>query len=87
MFIDSIISESNIQHSMLAFYKENTVTVKNRFQGILPTTMLTSLIIHNHFVSDVHMEDMTDMKCQLRHLNLEKYFIQQKHYQNCRHLC
>ena len=50
-----------------------------------PTNMLEYLIIHKSFVIDVYMEDMANMKFQIHHLHLEKYFIQQKHDQNFRH--
>ena len=53
--IDSSISGSNSQHSMLDFHKENTVLLKNKFQGIMPTTMLASLINLNSLVSDVYI--------------------------------
>ena len=36
-----IISGSNIQHSILAFCKENTVLRKNKCQGQFPTNMLS----------------------------------------------
>ena len=41
--------------------------------------MLSYLEILNSFVSDVYMEDIADMICQFHHLQLEQYFIQQKH--------
>ena len=40
--------------------------------------MLLSLVIHNSFISDVYMEDISDITCQIHHLHLEQYFIQQK---------
>ena len=49
--------------------------------------MLESLVIHHSFFSDVYREDIADIKCQLHHLHLEQYFIQQKHYQNFQHFC
>ena len=42
---------SNIQHLMLAFHKENTVSQKNNLQGILPKCMLESLLVLNSFGS------------------------------------
>ena len=38
--------------------------------------MLSSSVIINRFVSDVYMEDITNMKCQLRRLHSDKYFLQ-----------
>ena len=49
--------------------------------------MLESLVIINSFVTDVYMEYIADMKCQLHHIHMEKYFIQQKRDQNFQHLC
>ena len=49
---------------------------------IMPTTVLVSLEIHNGFFSDVYMEDIADIKCQIRHLHLEQYYIEQKNDQN-----
>ena len=37
--------------------------------------MLESLVILDSFVFDVYMEDIADIKCQLRRLCLEKFFI------------
>ena len=37
--------------------------------------MLESLVILDSFVFDVYMEDIADIKCQLRRLRLEKKFI------------
>ena len=66
---------------------DNTVLLKNNLQGIMPTTTLSSLVIKNTLVSDVCMEYVADMKCELHHINLEKYLVQPKHYQNFRYLC
>ena len=44
--------------------------------------MSASLVIHNSFASDIYMEDIANMICQLLHLHLEQYFIEQKHDQN-----
>ena len=57
-FIDCSISESNIQHSMLDFHKENTVFLKNKCQGILPTSMLTHLINIKSNVIDYLADDI-----------------------------
>ena len=43
-FIDCSISDSNIQHSMLDFHKENTVSRKHKIRRIFPTFMLASLV-------------------------------------------
>ena len=84
-YIDFSISVSNIQHSMLSFHKENTFLLNNKCQVILPKTMLEYFEIHSSFVSDVYMEDIPGIICQLHHLHLEKYFIQQQHYLYLRH--
>ena len=52
-FIDSYLSGSNSQHSMSYFHNEDTVLLNNKGQGILPTTMLAPLVIHNSFTTDV----------------------------------
>ena len=49
LFIDSSISVSNTKHSMLYFYKGNTVLLERKCQGILPTVLFASLVIHNSF--------------------------------------
>ena len=72
---------------MLALHKETTVLIKNKYQGIIPTTMLAPLLINNSFVSDVYMDDISGMIYQLHHLNFEQDFIQHKHDQNWQHLC
>ena len=72
---------------MLDLHKENTILLNNKCQGILPTTMLEYLIIHNIFVFDVYMENIADMKFQSHHLHLEDSFIQQKHDKNFLLLC
>ena len=63
---------------MLAFQKKNTTVLKNRFQVIMPKHILAYLEIHNIVISDVYMDDRADMKCQLCHIHLEQYLIQQK---------
>ena len=87
LFIDSSISVSNSQHSMLAFYKVKNYLLKKQCQGKLPRNMLASLIYLNIFVSDIYLDDISSMKCQIHHSHLEKYFIQQKHDINYQHLC
>ena len=86
-FIDSSISGSNIQHSMLYFHKENEVILKKKCQRMMPTTLLEYLIILKSFVSYVYIEDKSYMKYQLHYLHLDQYVIQRKHDQNIRHLC
>ena len=49
--------------------------------------MLASLEILNSFASGIYMDDVSDIICQLQHLYLEQYFIQQKHELNCQYLC
>ena len=41
--------------------------------------MLESLVNLNICFSHVYMDDISDMICQIYHLNLEQYFIQQQH--------
>ena len=41
--------------------------------------MLAYLVNLNIFDSDANMDDTADMICQLHHLHLEQYFIQQQH--------
>ena len=53
--IDSIISESNFQHSMLGFNKENIVLLNKKCQGILPTNMLASLVNLNSFILYIYV--------------------------------
>ena len=54
---------------------------------MLPRNMLAYLLTHNHFVSGVYMEYIENMKCQLHHIQLDKYFIETKHDQIFRQLC
>ena len=67
---------SNIKYSMLSINKECNGLLKNKCEGVLPTNMIASLVIHNSFVYDVYMEDIANMKCQLHHIQMEEYFIQ-----------
>ena len=67
---------------MLYFHNENTVLLKNKRQVILPLNMLASLAIHNSFVSDVYMDDISAMVCQIHHLHLKQYFIKNIYHQN-----
>ena len=57
---------------MSVFHKENTVLLKNKFQAILPTTMLEHFLIINNFVSGVYMYDISDIKYHLQHIHLDK---------------
>ena len=72
---------------MLALHKEITDILQKKFQGILPTTMLLSLLIINSFVSTEYMEFISDMKCQIHCIHLEQYYIQQKYDQKFQYLC
>ena len=76
--INYIIYRGKIQHSMLAFHKENTSLLNNKFQVIVPTTVLASFVNIKFFVSDVYMDDISDMTCKLHHFHLEHYFIQKQ---------
>ena len=49
--------------------------------------MLASVVIKKRFVSDVYIDDISDVKCQFHLIHLEQYFIQQKPDQNRQHLC
>ena len=49
--------------------------------------MLASLKIHNRFAYGVYTEDKSDMICQIHHLHVEQYFIQQQHDLNFQYLC
>ena len=75
LFVNSSICVGNIQHSMLDFHKETTVFLENKGQLIITKTMLSSLVIHNSFESDAYMDNIDEMKFQLRHLHLGEYFI------------
>ena len=50
---------------MLDFHKENTTSLKNRSQVILPTFVLESLVIPTVLAPDVYMEDIADIICHL----------------------
>ena len=78
-FVDSNIFKSNIQHSMLAFHKEKTFLLKYKFQGIMPTTMLAYLVNCKKIVTNMYMNDISNIICQLYHLHLEQYFFRQQH--------
>ena len=49
--------------------------------------MLTSFGFHNSFFSGVYMDDISDMTCQIHHLHLEQYLIQQQYDIHFQHLC
>ena len=68
--IESSLSEVNIHHSMSDFRKENTNLFVKKYQGILPTTMLISLVKLNIFVSDVYMDAIANIKCHLHSIHL-----------------
>ena len=72
---------------MLDLYKERTVLLMRKYQVILKKIMLESLVINNSYVSYLHMDDISDMKCQLQHLHLYHYIIFGKYDQNFQHLC
>ena len=82
-FIDSCLSESNIQNSMLALHKENNDLTQNKNKEKITKNMLEYLVIHNSSATDVMMEPIGDIKLQPHHLHLEKCFIQQKKENNC----
>ena len=78
-FLESISSVINIQHSMWDFHKGKTALLNNTCDGILPTNMPESLLIHNILVSGVYMDDITNTKYLLHHLHLVGNLFQQRH--------
>ena len=75
--IELCLCGNNSQHSLLAFQKENKAELKNKFQGILPTFILASLVISTFFTPGVYMDDIANIICQLF-----QYSIKQQHHQN-----
>ena len=59
----------------------------NKCKGMLPTNMLAYVVNLNRFVSDVYMDNISNMIYQLHHSHSEQFFNQQQHYENCLHLC
>ena len=47
---------------MLAFHREKTALLENKYQIIPPTTILASLVIHKILVSDVFIYYIDYMK-------------------------
>ena len=45
------------------------------------------LAFHNSYGSNVYTDDTTNMICQIYHLHLDQYYIQQKQDLNWLHLC
>ena len=78
-FIEFSISVSNSQPPVIYFHKEFTVLLNEKCIEIPPSTMLSYLVIHNSFVSEVYLEDISDISCQIYLLNI----LQR---QNCREL-
>ena len=81
MYTELIKGGRNIQHSMLAFHKE---VLRNK---IFYWEYYQYLCYHlGHFstflVTDVYMEDINDIICQIFH-----YFMQQYHDEKFQHLC
>ena len=64
----------------MLYYRRNT-------EKIFPTTMLASLVNNNSSITDIYIEVIVDIQCQLHHLNLEECFMQQKQENNLWHLC
>ena len=54
---------------------------------LFPTTILASLVTHNIEVTDVQMEFIVDIKCQLRILCLEGFLKQDSCDNNFQCLC
>ena len=67
---------------MLYLHKQITALLNKKRHGILPATLLISLVIHKSFVSDKYMEDIDNMKCQPHYSHLEQYLSQSKYDQN-----
>ena len=53
---------------------------------IASLTTLTYLIFQNKIVTSLLMEDISEVKYHLHHLNLGQYYIQQQHDQNFQHI-
>ena len=45
------------------------------------------LKLHYRSFSNVYVDDIAEMICQIYHLHFEKYYIQQQHDLNLRYLC
>ena len=57
---------------MLDLHKESNDLQSKQYQGIFLTTMLAYLVNCNKFVANIYMENISDMKYQRHHINLEK---------------
>ena len=76
---------SNIQLSILYFHKGNTILQDRRFQGILPTNMLASLVNIKSVVANLYINYIADMVCHIQCLHYDQYYNQQQHDQSCQH--
>ena len=56
-------------------------------QKFFPSTMLAPLVTHNSSATDVQMEFIVDIQCQVKILRFEEYFIQEIYNDKWRHLC
>ena len=72
---------------MLAFHKENTVSLNSKCQLILSTNVLEYVVNIHIFVSYVYKEDIYDRIGQIYHLHLKQYFIVEQNDINFRYLC
>ena len=52
------------------FTRKTPLLLKKICQGIFPTNMLETLYIRKGFVSDVYMDNIADMICNIHHLHL-----------------
>ena len=83
MFFTEVIT--NIQCSILSigmFLKYTRACKK-----VFPTTMLASLVNHTNLATAVNMEVISNIKCQIRNLYLEEFFIKYSYDNICQHLC
>ena len=69
--IELIKGGSNIQHSMLALHKVSTTSWEKYCQVILPTIIITYLIIIYSFGPDIWIETIANIICQIFQYSIE----------------
>ena len=67
---------------MLYFYEYDIILFKEKFQVIIPTTMLLYLVNLNIFVFDVNMDDIYCMRIGV----MGKTLLHKHHDLYCKHL-
>ena len=88
-----IMTQTHVYLELIANIQFQLLTRKELIQYIInenrsfSKTTLAPLVIINSFVSDVYMEHIANMKCQIQCIHLDQCFIQQNQEINCRHLC